>query len=62
MFFYCCTAQYQHLFGPALIPPDSPWRQKSNPIMYSSENARAKQPVVGFMMPIAFRQTEKLNS
>ena len=58
-FLYCYTAQYHQLFGPALIPADASWRQKSNPIMYSSENPRAKQPVGEFMMPMAFHQMEK---
>ena len=58
-FLYCYTAQYHQLFGPALIPTDASWRQKSNPIMYSSENPRAKQLVGDFMMPMAFHQMEK---
>ena len=58
-FLYCYTAQFHKTFGPQLIPPNAPWRQKTNPIMYSSENSRAKQPVGEFMMPMAFHQMEK---
>ena len=37
-----------------------PTGDKTNPIMYSPENPRAKQPVGEFMMPMAFHQLDKI--
>ena len=59
MFLYCYTAQYHNTFRPRLIPANASWRQKTNPIMYSSEKPGAKQAAGEFMMPMAFRQKEK---
>ena len=58
-FLYCYTSQFHKTFGPQLIPPNAPWRQRTNQIMYSSENPRAKQPVGEFMTPMVFHQMEK---
>ena len=58
-FLYCYTAQYHNTIGPKLFSDNTSWRQKTNPIMYGTENPRAKQPVGTFMMPMAFHQMEK---
>ena len=58
-FFYCYTTQYHNTFGPPLIPANASWRQKTNPIIYSSENPGANQAAGEFMMPMAFHQMEK---
>ena len=42
-----------------MIPANASWRQKTNPIMYSSENPGEKQAAGEFMMPMAFHQMEK---
>ena len=58
-FLYCYTIQYHNTFGTPLIPTNALWRQKPNPIMYSSENPRAKQAAGEFMIPMAFHQMKK---
>ena len=58
-FLYCYTPQCHNTIGPKLFPDNSSWQQKRSPIMYGTENPRAKQPVETFMMPMAFHQVKK---